>query len=633
MNRSTRSALLVLALALSLLAIAGCEEEPAATIQTADPMVRISPSVGGRGMAIDMELRGVNTQWQDGDIDLDLGDDILIDAVTVVGPNFAEATIQIDEAAVLGFRDILIEFPVGEGDDATLATFLLEGDEGFLVEPGGIAITPDRARLGETLQVEVTGFNTVFQDGSTWADFGEYIFINWVSVTDSTHATVSVSVDQRASPGLHDVALFNGPTGYTLMDGFFVDRSSIAIEIDPDHGNQGERLPFTVRGFNTHFDSAGDMATLIDLSTSICVEEDYPDCMDTVEPGGEVQVLSPTIVQGELEISNGAAPDLYDVRAYTIERIDFDENGLLETGEYEIVEEVILHEGFEVREVPIDCNDNPGVSFSFSVSRDIDNDSCTVFESVGASAVFFTPLDPPCGSPPGPPVFPYDIDYVQTLPSVTTDCPATPTCDAGPYVYLESDENVVTLARNENVYTGEIFYLPQQALTLDDYKFGYVGYDLRAEGSEDPTQIPAFVAADVLFTLPSDFELLEPMVCQNYTHDPANDLQVSWTPAQTYDVAGLSVLYQTSDDEDPPNTWQVITLPWDDGDHLWPAGNFGAPFPEGGGFFIFGAGVGEPKWFLDFGEGPVGVENQGRSGLSYRGFMLLQSPGEEEEAE
>lgn len=627
MTRQAASAAILLLLA--MFAAASCEEEEQATIQSAEPLVRMSPTVGGRGMAVVAQIRGLNTQWAPGDVRVDIGEDIQIGDVLVTGPNFAEVQLVIDAEAALGFHDIHIEFDQGEGEERATLAFDLRGDEGFLVEPGGISIDPDRARLGETLQVQVQGFGTTFQDGSTWADFGEWIFINWVHVTDSTHATVSISIDQRADPGLHDAALFNGPVGYTLMDGFFVDRSSIAIEIDPDHGNQGESLPFVVTGYNTHFDDSGDRATLVDLSTSICVEEGYPDCQDTVEPGGEVHVLSPTIVQGDMEISNGATPEFYDVRVYTVERSDFDEDGIMEPGEFTILEEVILHDGFEVRAIPVDCNDNPGVGFGFTIYRDVDNDSCAIGESVSASAVFYTPLDPPCGSPPGPPVFPYDIDFVQTLPSVTTDCPATPTCDAGPYVYLESEYNTVTLARYQNPYTFEIYYVPEQALTLDDYKFGYVPYDLRAEGSEDPTQIPAFVAQDVLYTLPSDFELLEPIPCHNFTHDPAEDLTIRWTPANTYDVAGLSAAYQTSDTEDPPNTWQVITLPWDDGEHVWPAANFAPPFPEGGGFFVFGAGVGEPKWFLDFGDGPVGLENQGRSGLTYAGFMLLSSPAEE----
>ena len=140
--------------------LGGCPEaEPVGTITTADPLVRLSPSVGGRGMNITLQLRGVNTQWADGEISIDLGTDILIAGVTVEGPNFATVDIAIDDNAVLGFRPVTIEFFAGEGDARVLKTFTLQGDEGFLVEPGGIAITPDRARLGETLQVKVEGFN------------------------------------------------------------------------------------------------------------------------------------------------------------------------------------------------------------------------------------------------------------------------------------------------------------------------------------------------------------------------------------------------------------------------------------------------------------------------------------------
>jgi hypothetical protein len=617
----------------AFLALSACETAtPVSTVEEADPLVRLSPRTGGLGMTVTLRLRGVNTQWTEGSVSVDLGPDILVAGVTVLGPNTATADVSIPEVATLGYRDVAVSFP---GVAGATQHFILEDDDGFLVEPGGIAIAPDRARLGETLQVDVVGYNTIFQDGSTWADLGEGVYVNWVAVQDQTHATVSVSVDQRADPGWHDMVMFNGPTGYTLMDGFFIDRSSVAIEIDPDHGNQGEVLPFVVIGHNTHFEETGsegaigERQTFIDLSSSICVNEYWPDCQDPVEPGGPVSVNSPSAVSGDMRISNGAEPGFYDVRALTVERQDLDEDGVAEPGEWVILEEIILHDGFEVRPVPIDCNDNPGVGFGFSVSRDINNETCEVAERVSAYAVFYTPLDPPCGNPPMDPVFPYDIDYIR-LPPGGADCPATPTCDAGPYVYLESEQNVITLARQINPYTGEISYGPEQPLTLDDYKFGYVAYDLRAEGSDDPTQIPAFTAEDVLYTLPSDFELLEPFPCQNFTHDPNEDMQVYWTPAQTYDVAGLTLAYQTADEEG--QAWMLITIPWDDGDHLWAKENF-QQLPEGGGYFVLAAGVGEPKWFLDFGNGPVGLENQGDSGLSWRGFMLLRSAETEEEGQ
>ncbi len=605
--------------------LSGCpEQEPVATIESAAPQLRISPLIGGLGMTVDLSLRGVNTQWQDGDLRVDLGEDITIGEPTVNGPNNATVPVTIADSALLGYRPITIEFDRrdAEGNDISAASFTLRDVDGFLVQPGGVSITPDRARLGETLTISITGFNTILQEGSAWVDMGEDVYVNWVAVQDETHATASISIDQRAEPGWRDVSVRNGQVVYTAVEALFIERSSIAIEIQPENGNQGEVLPFSVEGFNTHFDSTGTRETLVDMSSSICVNEFWPDCQDTVEPGGVVNVLAPTVATGTMRISNGAAAGLYDVRAYTVERQDFDGNGVLDPGEFTILEEVVLHEGFEVRPVPIDCNDNPGVGFSFSVSRSIDNDTCNVNENVSASAVFYTPLDPPCGSPPGPPVFPYDINYVINPPSGGADCPTTPTCDAGPYVYLESELNTITLERQENPFTGEIRYTPDRQLVLDDYKFGYVAYDLWAEGSEDETQIPEFRKEDALFTLPSDFELLAPQLCNNYTHDPSEDLVVEWTPGNTYDVAGMSVSWSTTDADEV--AWQIITLPWDDGEHAWEQ-EYWEQMPEGGGNFGFGAGVGEPKWFFDFGDGPVGLENEGRSGLSYSGFMLVRA--------
>jgi len=628
--------LVALALLLAVPVLGGCPSEPTTgggTVQPAEPIVRVSPRVGGRGMDMDVRLRGVNTQWEAGDVSLELGSDIVVNSVVVEGPNFATANISVDENALLGFRAMTIRYPDGESE----IVHTLDSDEGFLVQTGGVTISPDSVRLGETISIAIEGFNTNFQDGVTWVDFGEGVFVNWVEVTDDTHAVASVSIDQRAIPGLHDVTVFNGPDGWTLMDGLFIDRSAVAIEIDPDHGNQGESLFFTLRGRNTHWAESPGVFTMLDLGNSICVEEDWLNCIDTVRPGGPVDVNSATQAGGRMDISNGAIPGFYDVRVYVMEEQDFDGNFVIDPDEYVILEEVILHDGFEVREVPVDCSDTPGVSFGFNIGRQFDNDNCTVRENVSASAIFYTPLDPPCGSFGPMPPAPYDVNGILPLPG-PADCPSPRTCDAGPFVYLEGNVNTITLVRQENSFTGDIFYVPDRTLTLDDYPFSLdhqddlgerVHYDLVADpGSDDPSQIPAFRAEDVLFTLPSDFELTSPFLCENYTHVTDQDLPLRWTPASTYDVAGLSASVTTTDQDG--NAFQLIVFPWDDGAFDWD-GDVLSQLPPGGGNFSFGAGVGQPKWFLDFGQGPVGLENQGRSGLGYSGIITLEAPPAEEE--
>lgn len=631
-----RTPSLALAALIALPLLTGCptdSTDPTPTVVgDAAPVVRLSPRTGGRGMDVTMRIRGTNTQWEEGDVTLDLGEDIEVTSVLVEGPIFASATLTIGEGAALGYRPVTIAWPDADGEQVVDNK---TGDEGFLVQTGGISISPSQVRLGETISIDVVGVNTNFQDGLTWADFGEGIFVEDFVVIDDLNATAKVSIDQRAIPGLHDVTVFNGPDGWTLMDGLFVDRSAVAIEIDPESGNQGESLFFTLRGRNTHWADSGAVQTMLDLTTDICVEEFWPDCQDTVRPGGPVDVISATQAGGRMDISNGAMPGFKDVRVYVMEEMDIDGDFVISPDEYVILEEVILHDGFEVREVPVDCSDTPGVSFGFNIGRQFDNATCTVNESVSASAIFYTPLDPPCGAPGPMPPAPFDVNGILPLPGAA-DCPSPRTCDAGPFVYLESQVNTITLVRQENSFTGDIFYVPQTPLTLDDYPFSMdyeqdlgerVVYDLVAEpGSDDPTQIPAFRAEEVLFTLPSDFELLEPTLCENYTHVTDSDLPLRWTPASTYDVAGLSASITTTDQNG--DAFQLIVFPWDDGAFDWD-GDVLAQLPPGGGSFSFGAGVAEPKWFLDFGNGPVGLENQGRSGLGYSGIITLEAAPEE----
>ena len=119
--------LLVVALASVL---GGCPQETVSTIGSAEPLVRVSPSVGGRGMAMTILLRGVNTQWEAGDVTLDLGEGIEVGDVVVTSRTNAEAEILISQEAEVGFRPITVEFTVRQDDEETAKSFLLDGASG-----------------------------------------------------------------------------------------------------------------------------------------------------------------------------------------------------------------------------------------------------------------------------------------------------------------------------------------------------------------------------------------------------------------------------------------------------------------------------------------------------------------------
>ncbi len=592
MKRLTVTAMGVLLLA----AASGCQEEPEESLGSA--VVRLEPRSGGVGMVVPIELRGTNTDWETNPPEPDLGEGIAVSNLVVDGDTLAHGDATIEPDAPLGKRDVLVTF----GDRSYTI------DDGFIVQTGAISIAPDRARLGESLDVQVTGYNTTFQDGYTQASFGEGVYIDSVEVLTATSAIVRISIDPHtAEVGYRDVSLFNGSTAWTLFDGFMVDRSAVTITFDPPQGSQGDEVDFTIYGTNTAF---VDDVTELYLGDDIQI--DY------------VSVYDATNAFGRMQIGNAATVGLRDVTVSTGDEI------------------LIVHDGFEVLEVPPDVT-NALTSYTVSVTRYVDNNDCHIDEAYSTYIMFYEPLDPPCGSSPPPTmVFPYDINYTYDVWSGgDDDCPFPNTFDAGEHVYLDSSDGTHTLTYDRDVdpYSGIIAYYLDHSMTLADYHFDR-HYSMRADGSDDETQIPAFdtrydetPGADeggvILHTIPMDYELLYPELCNNFTHDPSEDLDVLWTPAMTYDVAGLSIVLQVQDAEDEDNALYNIVLPWDDGDWTWTPDML-AGLPEGNGYLVFGDSANQPTWGLPFSD-IMPDSPMGSSGITTMGFMILRSGGEEEQ--
>ena len=587
--RTISSLILAMLLTLGL----GCTTEEEAPQEVNEPVVRLSPPAGGLGMTVEVELRGTNTEWDVGAPELLMGDGIAVSEARVEGRTLAYFDATIDMMASLGRRDVT----VFSGDHELLI------EDGFMVQTGGISIEPSRARLGESIDVTVTGYNTTFQDGYTQASFGEGIWVDAVEVLDEASAIARISIDPDAAPGDRDVTLFNGSTAWTLFDGFLVDRSAVTVAFDPAEAYQGDEVDFTIRGTNTAFVEG---ETFLDMGDDIIVDF--------------LTVIGPTDAFGRMTLSNAAAVGLRDV--------DVETSGEL----------LIVHDGFEVLPTAPDVT-NALVSYSLSVSRSVDNNTCGIGEGYSTYILFYEPLDQPCGeSPPPTMVFPYDINYNYPVWSGDdSDCPFPNTFDAGEHVYLDSTDGTHSLVYDREVdpFSGTTAYYLDHSMTLADYHFDR-HYTMRADGADDPDQVPAFdTAVDetpgadpggvILHTIPMDYDLLAPTLCNNYTHDPGEDLVIQWTMAMTYDVAGLSIVLQTQSAENPDEAYYNIVLPWDDGEWTWEPEAL-QYLPEGNGYLVFGDSAAQPTWQLPFSDiGPSSAP--GSSGISTMGFMILSSSG------
>jgi hypothetical protein len=487
----------------------------------------LSPSVGGLGTELDVRIHADSAAFEFGESALDLGPGITVGAVVVLDGYDALAHVTIAEDAELGLRDAVVTI---RGNVTTIGGAFEVISESFTVDP-------DNAKLGEMVEVALVGKNTQWEDGYTWASFGDDANVVDFAVLSNTLAVATVAIPPDGSPGPQDVSVEDGPHVITLYDGFNIDRAAVTAFFDPPEAYQGATVAFTVTGLGTNFAA----------STAL-------EFWDDGGKNSDISVLELTVLDGEnlfgrLQLSNAAKIGYRDV--------------YVSSGD----ESVLLPEAFSVLDAPPDLS-NVAVGIGFDIYRGIDPGNGAVSELVDGFAYFIIPLDPPCGSgsPPGDGPQPYDVNGVFVSPedsgSNNEDCPAPETVSAGDYVWFESDVNTVTLHKDVIESTGQIIYLGQ-GLTVNDYRFGHT-YDLHTQG--DPDGIPEVTLEGVQPTVPADFAMVEPDFVDTVV-PRTESFTYYWTPAMTYPTAifvtSISGTLTTGD------SGFAGCVPWDDGVHTY----------------------------------------------------------------
>lgn len=520
------------------------------------------PPEAGRGTTFDARVTSGTSIFDFESDDLTLGDGVTVNSLTVLDGWTAAANLTVDPAAPLGAQDAHLTTHDG---NFTIGHALTIVDDSF-------AITPNRARIGESVQVEFVGQNTEWKGGATWANFGDGLDVTAVDVFSDNYMVATVTVADSASPGLRDVAVDTGPDVATMYGGFQVDRVALTASFDPTEVSQGQTVSYTIIGDGTHFKD-GDT----ELSFWQSGDEKGDITVDSMT------VLDAENLYGTMTVSNAAELGFRDVLVTTKD------------------EGAFIEDAFNVNAGELDLS-QVGISLWFDVSRSIDNGTGAISEYVSGGAIFYLPLDPPC--PPDPEAnctdtldndrdaftdcndtdcaqdpacgggpMPYDANgYWQTYSQGgSADCPANTTVGAGEHVWFESACNIVTLDRQVDGATGMIYYTAD--LTLADYCFDQA-YDLHTEGEEGG--IGEELLVGVQPTVPADFSLLVPGWWNNYTHSRAEDLTYTWTPAQTYPDAIFftSISGQLVAPEGAQG--YAGALPWDDGEHTYTPAELGA---------------------------------------------------------
>jgi len=494
-------------------------------------VLTLSPPSGGQGTSMVVRFDGSASAFTYNDTSsVDFGDGIAVLQLNIEDGWNATADIQIEPEAPLGERTVTVS--TGKG------TYVLE--DSFSVVSDSLIIEPSSAKMGEVVEIGMLGTNTDWQSGVSWPFFGDGVEVLEFEVLSPTLAEATISVSTDAPAGWHDVRVDSGDASTVLYDGFQVDRVGLVASFEPGEATQGETVEFTVRARGTDFLSSTPEITFSDRFGS------NPDIL--VE---EITVLDAQNLYGRMTLSNAAALGQRDVQIETAD------------------DSVRINDAFEVVGGNWDVSE-VAISLDFYVARSIDPLSCEMSESVVAQAIFFIPLNPPCGgggmgSPPQGPS-PYDNNGVFPDPDGgggggEEDCPFPTTLSAGDYVWFESSENIVTLekvydpASNTTYYTGV-------NLTMDDYVPNQF-YDLHTQG--DPAGIGEYILNGVQPTVPADWQWISPELC-GLVHDKTTDFNMQWTPAQTYPDAIFSVSVRGTIEELNKGGFAGV-LPWDDGSH------------------------------------------------------------------
>jgi hypothetical protein len=254
----------------------------------------VAPGNGLLGATVKVTINGINTHFTSAS-KVTSGAGITVGNVVQVSGLQLTATFTIAATATPG------PVPVTVTTGAEVARL----GAGFIITSSPpLAITeilPGSGAQGQQLTVGITASGTHFKTGVTTANFGGGITVNSLTIADSTHASVLLTIAASTPVGARNVSLLTGGELATLASGFKVTQGPSALAgISPQSSAQGANLTLTLNGVNTHF-VAG--ATQVSLGAGIQT--------------GAVNVINALQATASIAVTATAAVGLHDVTVTT----------------------------------------------------------------------------------------------------------------------------------------------------------------------------------------------------------------------------------------------------------------------------------------------------------------------------
>ena len=209
--------------------------------------VSISPGSAQAGdIAVNVQIVGLHTNWLNGTTTVDFGPGITVSEFTVNSDTRITAVLDVDVAAGLGLRTVVVRNVSPSGAQALTGNFQVHSAEP--PAPYIQYLSPIVGLRGQTFTVNISGANTHFDPtpNATTIDFGDPgtagIQINSFQVTSPTSARVNISIAADAAIGSRTLSILtHRATSDEVVQTQFtvVQATPVLTIIDPSAAHAG----------------------------------------------------------------------------------------------------------------------------------------------------------------------------------------------------------------------------------------------------------------------------------------------------------------------------------------------------------------------------------------------------------
>jgi Big-like domain-containing protein/ASPM-SPD-2-Hydin domain-containing protein len=215
----------------------------------------LSPNSGQPGASQEeVVINGLYTEWVNGTTTVNFGPGVTVTSFQVDDATHIEAVINIDPAAQLGYRTVVVQ----TGTQGLTSNFLVQAPP----PPPTPFIwyeSPSSGLPGQTFTITFVGSSTSWNpdpiSGTQLTGFNSSITLNTFQVTSPTTALANITIAPGATASTSDLTLTTGAEVENAQFSVVIAQPTLSI-VDPGTGMQGGTYPnVNILGQFTNFDS------------------------------------------------------------------------------------------------------------------------------------------------------------------------------------------------------------------------------------------------------------------------------------------------------------------------------------------------------------------------------------------